>query len=623
MFDFRKSYGPKPIQETGTLRRGMMNRPFLTLQCGVLSGALTLILLPIATTAALELTDLGDQQMDQQINELILQLGDERYTTRERAQAELQKLGFLAFEALAEAQNHEDIEIALRAQYLVRSMRIRWIADHDSPAVKIVLKGYEQLGVNDRVKKMTALSHLSLGDGTEALCRLARFERTEMLSKQAGLLVIEQSREEMQSDLAKRQRIIRIALGRSKRTAVQWLRVYATWLEEPTDSLESWQEVVDEERRILTQYPDQSSRRTVLALLRRQVEMLRQLDRHEEATLATRQLFESIDGSRAELREIVSWLSDQNNWSMIAEASKRFVERFESDALLLYRFAQANVELDQLKKAEETATRARKINANNPEEHVRTAYILQTRGLFRWSEKEYQYVIELAPLGSLASLRSHFMLSEMLHDIGRNQQAGEVLQDIVKIMEKDATARHRSQRPLPGVRSRMHFFFASHFASQSDHQKKKEHLEKAIEQDPTDADVLIAIYRFSKTDDPWRLRAQKLISEAVDEFRQMIHESPNEPHLHNQLAWLVSNTEGDFDEALRSSQKSLELLPNRAGFLDTLGRCYYAKGDLEKAIQFQSQAVRLEPFSGQIKSQLEFFTKEKAAADAGSLESSP
>ena len=79
--------------------------------------------------------------------------------------------------------------------------------------------------------------------------------------------------------------------------------------------------------------------------------------------------------------------------------------------------------------------------------------------------------------------------------------------------------------------------------------------------------------------------------------------------LHNQYAWLVSNTEGDLQEALRASRRSLELSPDNPAYLDTLGRCYYALGDLENAIRFQSRAVQLEPSTQQIRRQLEFLSQ--------------
>jgi tetratricopeptide (TPR) repeat protein len=77
----------------------------------------------------------------------------------------------------------------------------------------------------------------------------------------------------------------------------------------------------------------------------------------------------------------------------------------------------------------------------------------------------------------------------------------------------------------------------------------------------------------------------------------------------NQLAWLVSNTEGDFDEAVRCSLRSLDLRPDAAGYYDTLGRCYYAKGDYANAVSNQSKAVEMEPHSPQIVRQLELFKK--------------
>ena len=93
--------------------------------------------------------------------------------------------------------------------------------------------------------------------------------------------------------------------------------------------------------------------------------------------------------------------------------------------------------------------------------------------------------------------------------------------------------------------------------------------------------------------------------------------------MNNQLAWLVANTDGDADEAIRCSLQSLALLENRSGFLDTLGRCYYAKGDFANAVKFQTRAVAQEPHSPAMVAQLELFQKalqeQEAARSAGRL----
>ena len=55
---------------------------------------------------------------EQQILELIEQLGSPHYANREKAEAQLRGVGLAAFDWLLEAQRHRDIEVATRARYL-------------------------------------------------------------------------------------------------------------------------------------------------------------------------------------------------------------------------------------------------------------------------------------------------------------------------------------------------------------------------------------------------------------------------------------------------------------------------------------------------------------------------
>ena len=102
-----------------------------------------------------------------------------------------------------------------------------------------------------------------------------------------------------------------------------------------------------------------------------------------------------------------------------------------------------------------------------------------------------------------------------------------------------------------------------------------------------------------------------LIKKAAAAIRAEIAEDPESPAAYNQFAWLVGNTEGDFDEALKDSQKSLELKPDEGGFYDTLARVYFAKGDLDNAVKHQAKAAELEPHSGLIQRQLDLFRKKR------------
>ncbi len=66
----------------------------------------------------------------------------------------------------------------------------------------------------------------------------------------------------------------------------------------------------------------------------------------------------------------------------------------------------------------------------------------------------------------------------------------------------------------------------------------------------------------------------------------------------NQFAWLVANTQGDVQAALESSRRSLELIPDDPGYLDTLGRCYFAAGDLEMPLSSSAGLLNWNPTLG-------------------------
>jgi tetratricopeptide (TPR) repeat protein len=125
------------------------------------------------------------------------------------------------------------------------------------------------------------------------------------------------------------------------------------------------------------------------------------------------------------------------------------------------------------------------------------------------------------------------------------------------------------------------------------------------------------MYRVPESDEKWRADVRQRIAELTREFQKQIDASPNEPHAYNQWAWLVSNTEGDYQKAIQYSQKSLELNTSgesaAASYLDTLGRCYYAAGDYENAVKHQRQAIEKVSHQKVMHRQLQLF--EKALAE--------
>ncbi len=149
------------------------------------------------------------------------------------------------------------------------------------------------------------------------------------------------------------------------------------------------------------------------------------------------------------------------------------------------------------------------------------------------------------------------------------------------------------------------------------------------------------MFRVADADEAWKQETRTRIEATTQRFRDQIKELQvevrpdfREPQdltayslaiANNQLAWLIGNTVGDPDEAIRCSRTSLALRPNDSGYLDTLGRCYYAKGDYASAIKYQKQALADEPHSPAMLKQLALFHKalEEQNAAAGKTPAQP
>jgi len=566
----------------------------------------------------------AEKNVDGQIAALIEQLGHPEYVVRERAQRALATLGFAAFDALTEAENHEDIEIASQAKYLVRMIRVDWTREDDPQHIKEILKDYELQAPHLRKVRMEQLAQLPDGGALACLCRIVRFEPSQKLSKQAALAVIKQTVPTEEGAWQKRATIIQTALDRSTRPGSKWLRAYVLSRTDPQDALDEWVSLAGAEQRMLTEHESSSDPQFVGELLRRQVEMLSRLHRQEQALAVMRKMAAALPAQSQSISEFVEWLVEQKAWSVVDDVATRFSKSFEGDAVLLYTLAQARLAQGDKERAAAAVERALKLNAGKAFEHLQLAENLQKRGLMQWSDEEYRAVLDASPLNAPESLRARLLFSESLHDRAIDDRAGDVLKPLVEAIDRNDALGQIVQRMLqrertPGaMRSRMNFFYAAHQAQKGDRAKQLELLETAIKQDPTDVDVLIALYHFPGASDERRKNTQELIKKTVDECRYAIQEVPEDPDPYNQLAWLVANTEGDRDEAIVLSQKSIDLLRaagllyKAGGYYDTLARCFYVKGDYTNALKYQLEAARLEPHSQQIGRQLEIFKKATA-----------
>jgi tetratricopeptide (TPR) repeat protein len=554
----------------------------------------------------------------ERVAKLIRQLGDNDYFVRQRAEDELAQYGFEVFDAINAATTDDDPEIVARAKYLLKLMRIEWTAESDPPKVKALLQDYESVGPVAREERIEALADLPDGQGTAALCRLVRFERSPLLSRAAALAMMHGLSADEPPDLspdAVKIAAIRKTLDTCKRSGALWLLAWTRLGSEPDAAVAEWTRLADDELGLLQQAQMETNAEIAAGVIRIKVACLQKLGRTDEALKAMRRLVEVSPGDPESLDKLLEWLVKQKAWKAVDDLAQRFAPQLIGDPSLLYALAEAYGEQGLKGRMEETAARAFSLNPGKQEpqliSRLRVARRLVDQGRFVWARRELDYVIAQGDLNdSNLPAVAQRMLSEMLHDQGEDFDAAETL---AKMLQAWETVKRTEGRPdaaeLTENRSRMHYFFACHWESKNDLAKQRESLDKALEVNQTDIEALIACYHLPEQTPEYHAKIVERIQRSANELYEKVAQEPNNMAACNQYAWLVGNTEGDQDRALKCSEKAVEASPRDGGLVDTLARVHFARGDLEGAVKLQAKAAEMEPHSGLIRRQLEVFRK--------------
>ncbi len=84
-------------------------------------------------------------------------------------------------------------------------------------------------------------------------------------------------------------------------------------------------------------------------------------------------------------------------------------------------------------------------------------------------------------------------------------------------------------------------------------------------------------------------------TEALAGFRRVLSLLPDNPFALNSVAFLLVETDGNLDEALRLAQRALQKAPAHPVLTDTLGWIYLKKGMKDSALQIYTRLVRQQP----------------------------
>ncbi len=483
--------------------------------------------------------------LQERIAKLIAGLGDPNYAVRQRAQDELSKIGFDAFDALTAAANHEDLEIATRARYLLRLIQVQWTTDDDPPEVRAMLDQYESQSGDVKLERIQRLAKLPGGMGVPALCRLIRCEKSLVLTKRAALAIIAQP----VNDPARRTHTAAAVgehLGICGRPAANWLRTYVQLWEDPKAALPEWSKLVGEEVSLFARSPGQSAPEVVTLLLYRLAEA--QAARGDAAAEKTAERARAISAGNDPTMLLFRLETSHTlaGWGLFAWAEQELRIIIDSGVPEFAYFAHSRL-AEMWHDQGKDLPAADLLDAYFAKADPETLKALATYGL----EPE-----ELRA-------RMHYFRACHAEQQGDRAKQREWLDKAVETYPAEIDtliARFR----LPDAAD--------------EYRRKTSELIRAAAAD-----------------------LRRRIDEEGNEERLA--------NYLNQWAWLVGSTEGDIDEAIGFCQKALQTTPDSGPVHDTLARCHFTKGDHEAAVKYQLRAAELEPHSGLIAKQHALFRK--------------
>ncbi len=585
-------------------------------------------------------------QLAAAIQKHIKNLGHPSYAVRSRAKLELERMGLIALDAIREAEDSSDTEIASSARYLMSNLEVQWSKESDPIQVQQILSEYGAQRDSERKSRMDQLAGLPDQLGLVPLARLARFEQSLRLSRLAALLAMRPVKSEAEPDDEIIRRMVQ-TIGDSRRTSADWLRQYLNDLRNHDYDQAAWRKMIDAERELVDNGSSPSHTDAVVLLEFYRVSAVRAQangNRSEAVRLAMASL-DKVMSRRQDLMDAVSWALDSEMVDVVLELEKRDPQRFAAEAELLYAVAEAQLILGNNDKAESLRLSALQIDqlpAMSTEEtegqnakgmaadvieqramrHCEIGRVLETRGRFAWAEGEYRHVIENLPPDSISAASNRVKLADLLGSLEEHQAVVDVLFPFVDRTSKDSIFRARCQQLLIDTQY-YHGKYFYHMALASEGAEARDALRKAIRQCPTNPDILIAMYR-QTGDAEWKRETDNSIDQYLDRseilinrLEQMLKErgapdvGASVAQECNEYAWLASNTDRQLSKAVKFSQRSLELAPGLAGYRDTLGRCYFAMGDLDEAIYHQRLALRIDPHDASMLRQLDLFVSRK------------
>jgi tetratricopeptide (TPR) repeat protein len=309
--------------------------------------------------------------------------------------------------------------------------------------------------------------------------------------------------------------------------------------------------------------------------------------------------------------------SADQDWARAAQWYRRAAEADPADSVALYLEGHAREKAGQHREGQALMERAHLLPLADSAARRRLAAGLKQRGLAEAALQQWQLVLRSA--GFLVALNGRFRDTSV---VDAAQHVGNALADDplgrTRYWEMMHLSCLEAQLWIPTFRG---YFRTPHIMHQT---RAVAFLDQELPE-PALAEIrqaekyLPANTEFAEQIVP-RLEAAGQQAEAdrvFDQYFQTVQQIcdafPGSALHHNNLAWMSARCNRQLDAALQHVQRALELVPDSAPYLDTLGEVHYRRGDIEQAIDCAKRCLELDPHNTFYQQQLERFQQGQPA----------
>ncbi|MFA6560313.1 MAG: hypothetical protein WCV00_00210 [Verrucomicrobiia bacterium] len=532
----------------------------------------------------------------------IKNLGADSALLRDLAIQKLARCGMTAADALVRALATAPPPALPHVRELLA--RLPLISPDDPPEVVKALQNYNQLQASSRQETGYRLTALPIEKSAPALLRLIAYEPNEAVAWQLAV--------RMRPWVTKCRTMI-LAAHLPPRLATLRLLAWA----QPDRAVERMEQAWTMARDRLKAGAEADSA-GLLNLVTTELTTLYRLKKQFDAIeTCWRQVADETKDPNAALN-LLALLVERNQPQRVEAEWKRCADWLAGDPRALYLLARAAAARGDKQLEKDFIATARSLAPHDPEQHLFVGTYLMQRRWLDLAAGEFQRVLDMvgADEGDRAfEVTARLRLADIHSHRRQPDKEAEQLDAAIHLYkvfeERGGSAVIADQ--INNLKCRLLLLEANRHGKTGNLAAQEKALRETLKLTPNHPDAVIALVELLRKRGAAQ-EAAELVKNSSEHYRARIAEQPDDAEGYNNLAWLLANTETSLDEARKFSQKSLEIQPDTAAYLDTLAEVHLRLGQPVRAVELQKQAIELEPESLDLTDRLKKF--EAAAAKA-------